>query len=523
MSLETRVVRAAAGAYEGPVRDGVAAFKGIPYALAPVGARRFQAPQPVPVPEGVRACFEFGPTAPKAPYPSPIDTLLAEPVIDGDDCLNLNVWTPVSGLPASTNTTENNLADQSAAVELSSSKSSENQGLPVLVWIHGGAFAHGSGAVPTTDGSRFARDGVVCVTLNYRLGALGFLLLDGAPANRGLLDQVAALEWVRDNIAAFGGDPQRVTVAGESAGAMSIGTLLAMPRAQGLFQQAVTQSGAAAHVITGPISRKVTAGLAASLEIEPTLAAFEAIETPDLIVAQEKFIAAVGVERNPQKWGELARNTMPFEPTIDGDVLPGDPLELIRAGSGAGVRLLTGTNRDEMTLFLAPTGLLANANDAILTMTAGVYGLPPDRLAVYRQESPEATAGELMVDVVSDWFFRIPVLRLAEARATGAPTFVYEFDWRTPVWDGLLRATHGLEVGFVFDTLDDPDGAVFLGPNPPQKLADQVHNAWVTFVSSGDPGWAAYGEDRAVMVFGTDGGVQLDPRGTVRAVWDGLR
>ncbi|HST82784.1 MAG TPA: carboxylesterase family protein [Kineosporiaceae bacterium] len=505
------VVRTALGDYAGAVLDGVAAFKGIPYAEPPFGERRLQAPVPVKPHLGVLQCLEYGSTAPKPPYPTPINALLAEPVIAGEGCLNLNVWTP------------------EAAVRAGAERGS---GLPVLVWLHGGAFMYGSNAVPTYDGSRFARDGVICVSINYRLGMDGFLLLDGVPANRGLLDQIAALEWVRDNIAAFGGDPARVTVAGESAGAMSVSTLLAMPQAAALFRQAITQSGAAAHVISEPVARRVAAELAGTLGIEPTAEAFAAVGLEQLISAQARFSAALAVNRDPQKWAELALNAMPFEPTVDGEVLPAPPLELIRAGAGSDVRLMTGTNRDEMTMFLVPTGLVEHADAAALEMIAGFYGLTADRVQVYRRIQPQKTPGQLIIDVVTDWFFRVPAIRVAEARSaavpTYEPTYLYEFGWRTPLWDGRLGATHAAEVAFVFDTLDDLASQALIGNAAPQVVADAVHGAWVSFIATGEPGWPAYDDERTVMCFAPDGVVEAtgpvaDPRGEVRALWTGIR
>src|SRR5260370_1551669 len=232
-------VRTQEGVMRGRSVEEVATFKGIPYAAAPFGANRFQPPRPVERWDGVREALSYGPTVPKPPYFPPFDVLIPEPAIPGEDCLNLNIWTPDVG----------------------------RAGLPVMVWIHGGAFSNGSGAVPVYDGSAFARDGVVCVTINYRLGADGFLFLGDGIANVGLLDQVAALAWVRDNIASFGGDPARVTIAGESAGAMSVITLMSMPLAAGLFRRAIAQSGAGQHVLTEGTAATVGGYLAELLTV----------------------------------------------------------------------------------------------------------------------------------------------------------------------------------------------------------------------------------------------------------------
>ena len=226
------VVRLHDGAVRGRVESGVAAFLGIPYAAPPFGPNRMRPPQPVPAWTGERDATSFGPTVPKGDYPPQYVPLFPEVVIPGEDCLNLNVWTPDVGAG----------------------------GLPVLVWIHGGSFMNGSGSVGAYDGAAFARDGVVCVTINYRLAAEGFLFLGDGIANLGLLDQLAALRWVQENIAAFGGDPGRVTVAGESAGAMSVTTLLSMPLRLGFVRpghRAERGRGAHAHRGRGPDGRRL--------------------------------------------------------------------------------------------------------------------------------------------------------------------------------------------------------------------------------------------------------------------------
>ena len=292
-------VQVTGGRIRGADEGGVTRFLGVPYAAAPFGEHRMAPPQPVEPWDGVRDATAYGPTCPKGDYPPQYQPLLPEQVIPGEECLNLNVWTP--------------------------SRRSRRAGLPVLVWIHGGSFMNGSGSVLEYDGTAFARDGVVCVTINYRLAAEGFLSPRPTPqagtANLGLQDQVAALKWVQDNIAAFGGDPARVTVAGESAGAMSVTTLLAMPSARGLFRQAITQSGAAAHTLTPEIGLTVTRTLAETLGVEPTREAIAGVELDRLVQAASDLVVEVQTAPDPVKWGSLALSLLPFAPVIDGTVL----------------------------------------------------------------------------------------------------------------------------------------------------------------------------------------------------------
>ncbi|WP_328316915.1 carboxylesterase/lipase family protein [Streptomyces sp. NBC_00388] len=466
---------------------GVASFLGIPYAAPPFGPRRFRAPAPPAPWQGVRDARDHGATAPKVPYAPPFDLLIPEDSgRDGENCLNLSVWTPEPG---------------------------PNGGLPVMVWLHGGAFANGSGSASAYDGRAFARDGVVCVTVNYRLGADGFLSLEGAPDNRGLLDQIAALEWVRENIASFGGDPDRVTVFGESAGAMSIGLLLGMEAARGLFRRAILQSGGAHHFLRPRSARLIAGRLAGLLGVAPTAEEFAALPLATLLRSQGELRAEIGSRPDPALWGEAALNAMPFEPVAPGLTLP---------GPDCGVGLLVGSNREENRLFMVPTGRMDTITEERLRKAAAVYGLDPDRaLAVYRADRTEASPGELLDALATDWFYRIPALRLAEA-VPGS--HVYEFAWRSPQFDGRLGACHACELGFVFDNLHDPAYLPMIGGHPPQALADTVHGAWVAFAGTGDPGWPAYGPaDRTTMVFADRSGPVDDPRPAERTLWDGVR
>ncbi|HEX4257148.1 MAG TPA: carboxylesterase family protein, partial [Streptosporangiaceae bacterium] len=298
------VVQLGDGAVRGRAGDGVAAFLGVPYAAPPFGPDRMRPPQPVTPWSGERDASTYGPTVPKGDYPPQYQSLFPEVVIAGEDCLNLNVWTPEAAL-----------ADEAASR------------LPVLVWIHGGSFMNGSGSVAEYDGSAFARDGVVCVTINYRLAAEGFLFTGkGDDANLGLLDQLAALRWVQDNIAAFGGDPARVTVAGESAGAMSVTTLLSMPRSEGLFAQAIAESGAGAHTLTPDEGTMVAGHLAAALGVAAEREAIKAVPLDKLVRAASDLVVEVQTTPDPARWGQLTLSLLPFAPTVDGTVLPAAPL-----------------------------------------------------------------------------------------------------------------------------------------------------------------------------------------------------
>jgi para-nitrobenzyl esterase len=492
VSVTSAVVETSRGRVGGFERDGVHAFLGVPYAAPPFGPRRLRPPEPHEPWHGVRDATEFGATVPKGPFPPPYDRLLPEPVIPGEDCLNLNVWTP----------------EPSTAAEL-----------PVLVWIHGGAFVNGSGAVPQYEGRAFARDGVVCVTINYRLGADGFLCLDDGIANCGLHDQVAALEWVQENIAAFGGDPAKVTIAGESAGGMSVFSLLTMSRARGLFRHAVSQSGSPQAVLSRETAARIAGSLAERLGVEPTRDAIAAVPIEQLIEAQVLLGMEFQLGPDPDRYGADALNHLPFEPAVDGDVLPQVPLAGLAAGAGGEVTLLAGWNADEHRLFLGPTGIAALADDAMVAFVAARYGLDPEAaVAVYRDQLPDASPGDVLVALGTDYVFRIPTIRAAEARlGASAPTFLYEFAWRTPVEE--LGACHAIEIPFVFDALGST-GEAIAGAEAPQPVADVVHRAWVDFVASGDPGWAPFTrERRAVMRFDVESRLVEDPAAAELAVW----
>ncbi|MEU6564337.1 carboxylesterase/lipase family protein [Nocardia nova] len=480
------IASVAGGKVRGIAEGGVSTFLGIPYAAAPVGPARFELPRPVESWDGVRDALTYGPTCVQSFYPAPIHALIGSDGLPGDDYLNLNVWTPDPG----------------------------GSGLPVLVWIHGGAFTRGSNARTMYDGSTFARDGVVVVAINYRLGISGFAAVPGAPLNRGLHDQVFALRWVRDNIAAFGGDPDNVTIFGESAGGMSVVDLIAAPPARGLFRRAIVQSGNGSAVAEAADAAKVAEALASTLGIEPTRAAFGELEPDALRGAQDRVALELLTNPDPNRWGaSIVGNglgVLSFFPVIDGELIEERPTDALARTTDRAVPLIIGWTAEEFRFFTFPTGIAAGIVPATLGPALARYGLDPAVAEVYSANRPEATSADLFAAIITDLVFRDDSMRIAEANAAaGAPTHVYEFGWRSGIPD--LGACHVLEIPFVFDKLSDAHPLT--GEHPPQELADDIHRAWVNFATHGDPGWARFDDRRQVRTFGhPESTTVADPR-----------
>lgn len=501
------VVHTHKGAVRGTVIEGVYSFKGVPFAAPPVGGNRFRPAQPAEAWNGVRDAVAFGAKPLQMNAPPEIAAMVPDPSVVGDDCLNLNIWSPSLG----------------------------DARLPVMVWIPGGMFEVASGA--SYDGSRFARDGVVCVTINYRVGAEGFLYLGEGTANLGLLDQIAALNWVRDNIAAFGGDPSNVTIFGESAGAMSIGCLLAMPRAKGLFRRAIVQSGAAHTVMSTATAQKIARAFAEKLGVNAAVDAIAAVPAQQILTAQVELKNEIMATPDPARWGgEVVATMMPFHPVVDGNVIPAPPIDCIAAGASTEVDVIAGSNTDDWKLFVVANGLLGIGDEVVSGPVSvhgfksiAAYGLQPTKaLATYRAACSGQSPADVLASIETAWWCRMPAIRLAEARfSSRAPTFVYEFAWPSPAAGGLIGACHALEIPFVFDTLDRGAQQMMgplLGDAPPQTLADAMHKAWVAFARSGDPGWPKYEKRRrATMQFDETSRVIDDPRAWERKLWEGVR
>jgi para-nitrobenzyl esterase len=472
------VVKTLAGAVRGFVEEGQFVFLDVPYAQPPLSELRFAAPAAVSAWEGTRDALTYGPTAPQH---EPGWTIIPEPVEPGDDFLNANVYTPDVG----------------------------DARLPVLVWIHGGGFTAGCNRSPWYRGTRFARDGVVVVTIGYRLGIEGFLEIEGAPSNRAVLDWIAALEWVHDNIAAFGGDPSKVTIAGQSAGSAACVILLANPRAQGLFRGAICQSGVADTRMSPDTARGLAKMVADHLGVAPTCEALASFTPAELLGAH----AALGL---PQSFDRAAPGLKPF---ADGDTIPSSPLRTIRDGTAANLPVIAGATAHEIN---AVRMRFQVDGVGAVSMLEGL-GLPAEQHAAYAEhlgvDEPIDTLGQALTDAT----FRVPTQKLLDARRD-APTYAYDFRWPSHVGQAV-GACHCLDVPFAFDNLDAErvrDG--LHGPDAPQQLADEMHGAWVRFVTDGDPGWPAHDlERRQTMLFDDPSQVVDDPLRVERGLFMGSR
>ena len=485
-----------AGKLRGTVQDNVQAFKGVPYGASTAAERRFMPPAKPQPWTGVRDAFELGPRSPQLvssfrgqviPEFEPMDRGEAM----SEDCLRLNLWTAGVG---------------------------SSRKRPVMVWLHGGGYTSGSGGFVCYDGTRLAgKHDVVVITVNHRLAALGYLYLAGlggekyaASSNLGNMDIIAALEWVRDNVAAFGGDPGNVTIFGQSGGGGKVSSLMAMPAAKGLFHRAIVQSGAAVKGVPRDVATKSAESYLTALNLQPNQV--DKLQTLPL----DQLLAATAPGKGPP---------LALAPVVDGRSLPTDPFDPVAPELSANVPLLIGTVETEVTFF--PNQVLDPIDDASLrahvkqTLRKATDAQVEQVIAAYKAGRPGASNTDLYLIIASDATFRAGVFTEAERKAAQgkAPVYQYYFTWRSPVREGKLRTFHTLEIPFVFDNVDVAQSMTGSGQDR-YALATRMSSAWVAFARTGNPsckevpGWTAYdGKRRATMIFNNDCKVVNDPNG----------
>ena len=485
------------GLVRGMKTDSLLLWKGIRYAKKPMGELRFRAPQPPESWQGVKDAVKAGPISPQT------RRLTKDKDEQGEDCLSLNIWSPAA----------------------------DGKKRPVMFWIHGGGFLVGSGTSPLYDGSSLAKKGdVVVVTINYRMGALGFLYLDslaGAKGqfdnNLGIRDQIAALTWVKENIAAFGGDPQMVTIFGESAGAISVMTLMGTPAAHGLFKRAIAESGAPESLWHPQTATWFTLRYLKMLNISPDhIERLKLLPTDTLINTMDKLITELGHESSQVKI---------LEPTIDGTFIPTDLMTAIKTGKAAGVDLMIGTNKDESTILsIKRIGLTPRSARALAPYLEQVDQDSRRKLCAAYKNYPRKSG---VCAMSTDGIFAMPSINLSEYQSAHATTYMYRFDWSSfPLRVLGLRACHGLELPFVFGTTDKGPGRFFTTMSNRKvvhRLSAQIQQHWINFARYGNPdpsgqsGWRAYQpEGRSTMIFDKSPHTFSDPNGSKRMAWSGV-
>lgn len=503
--MSSVLVHTRLGWIAGREKNGVHVFRGIPYARPLQGLGRIRAPEPVAAWDGVLEATEWAPAAPQDEIPfMAVGT-------SGDACLALNIWRPVH----------------------------IDSPLPVMVWIHGGGFSAGASHQALYDATALARDnGVIVVSFNYRLGILGFGEWGewpelGGVSNAGLRDQLLALQWVRDHIADFGGNPEAVTVFGESAGGMSIACLMTSPLAEGLFARAIIQSGSPDHVVTREEAARITRLFSDAAEGGP--AACLKGELKGVVRAQRSCFRTTvnrGLHAEP-----MPQFGMTLLPQIGDDVLPQHPLQAMHQGAAGGIPLLLGTTVDEWNLFYLSPQSMGQAKARPEPDEARVQhefertlpGRGAAMLERYRAIMPTASRTELFCAYETDRMFRLPTVRLAEARFGQAPTWQYLFDWSC-AFNPRLKSCHVMEIPFVFGITERPTGQFFTGGGEAAAaLSRQVRQAWAGFAcgqapaADGWPAWPAYASaERTVLHIGRETRLSHDPEAARRLLWQGI-
>jgi para-nitrobenzyl esterase len=492
-NIADHIVQTKQGQVRGTIENGICVWKGIRYAQAPVGDLRFRAPQAVEPWPGVKDALQFGSMAPQT------KSRLTNDGTQSEDCLFLNVWSPAA----------------------------DGKKRPVMFWIHGGGFVIGEGSASLYNGTPLAKKGdVVVVTINYRLGPLGFLYFNNKPGfdnNLGILDQIAALKWVKENIAAFGGDPETVTIFGESAGGTSVETLLSTKAAKGLFKRAIAESGPPAILWSNGVADSITRRYLSILHIPAdSLQLLKQVPVDTLMAAEDKLL----------NWMIDETNNKVFSPTIDGKLITQDIFKCMKPDIGGEVELMIGTNKNESTMFARKDLHMVPDNSKGLEKYFDEMTTKESKLKVTKAYAkyPNKTG---VLDILTDAVFRIPAVRLAECRSMYAPVYMYRFEWSSSILNTLgLGSFHGLEIPFVFGNHDGRLGKylkLIATKKLVHRLTGEMQGAWLNFAKYGNPNgkdagdWKPYTTDnRATMIFSKHSKLVVDPEKEHREAWEGV-
>lgn len=476
--------------------NGVTAFLGIPFAQPPKGELRFAPPVPVQPWSGVRPATNFGFSCPQGKDISEPASLLAQ----DEDCLTLNIWTP----------------------------GADTKKRPVIIYIHGGGFLNGGTGDPTYNGAIFSKRGdLVFASINYRVQALGFLYLEefgeqfkGSGSN-GIRDQILGLHWLKENIAKFGGDPENITIMGESAGSISVITLISLPQTKGLFQKAIAESGSSNILRTKEQAALLTRQYL-QLAGAQNVADLRKLSPAQLCELNAKQKELIGIFASRM-----------YAPVIDGEVIPKDPLIAIQGGAAAGIPLLNGVNHDEFSYYIQyfPSIRTTPLSQFFLgtpQVQESLQGREQDILAFYQKQNPPGSKISAIPAFVTDLLFFVPHVRVSEAQANHAKVWMYSFEWPSQVQD-YLGACHAIELAFVFKTFESPLADEIVGRHPPMRLSDIMQDAWIAFARNGNPNhrgmptWPTYdAQRRATMIFNTECKVAEDPNPRARQLFKGI-
>ena len=493
------IIDTKSGKVQGYSDNGVEVYKGIPFAEPPIGDLRFQPPVAKEPWDGVLEATKYGSCSFQGS--TQLEKWFGKLEPESEDCLTLNIWTPAA----------------------------DDVKRPVMFWIHGGAFIMGGGTHEFYDGQALAKRGnVVIVTINYRLGALGFLYIPDKTINAGMLDQALALNWVHENIKKFGGDPENITIFGESAGGYSVLTLPVMPQVKGQIRRVIAQS---APAIDPELSERSTKGFMRKLKVKKgDIESLLQASPEEIINAQNEYM------------GSDPNNLLAFRPLVDGDTIPKHPLKAFRDGDLKDIDFMIGTNLDEAKLFTYPDSgfnemVKTGGENAVLGLLA-MSGVDPNKGNEILEKYKNARKGKYSIEpmdlldaVVTDTMFRMPTIRFLEAQTKHQPnTFNYLFDFQCPMFDGALGCPHAIDIPFVFNTLNAPGIPEFVGEGPDiNNLSEKVMDAWIAFAHTGNPNhknlpeWPPYDtKTRTTMILGEEIKVLNKVFDKEREAWEGL-